>query len=63
MTNGKKTGEGWQERCNVKPKKLPPEFSKLVSQMYLAGCNRYVEKQIFDVPDLEEVMNSIRPLS
>jgi len=57
----KKTGEGWQQRCDVKPRKLPPEFSELVSKMYMAGCNRYVEKQIFDVLDLEEVMDSIRP--
>ena len=35
----KQTGEGWQERCNIKPINLPSELSKFVSQMYMAGCN------------------------
>ncbi len=56
----KKTGEGWQERCPVKPRKLDREFNSLVSQMYMAGCNQYVGRNIFDVPPLEEVMDSIR---
>jgi phosphoribosylaminoimidazole-succinocarboxamide synthase len=57
----KEKGEDWQQRCPVKPRKLYPKLSKLVSQMYMAGCNKYVERNIFDVPDLEEVMEEIRP--
>lgn len=57
----KKTGEGWQERCPVKPINLPKEFSHLVSQMYMAGCNRYTGRQIFDALPLEEVMERVRP--
>jgi phosphoribosylaminoimidazole-succinocarboxamide synthase len=52
----KETGKGWQERCPVKPVNLPPELSTLVSQMYMAGCNRYTGRRIFDAPELEEVM-------
>jgi len=56
----KKTGEGWQKRCDVKPKPLPAKLAMLVSQMYMAGCNKYVEKRIFNAPELEEVMEKIR---
>lgn len=58
----KETGEGWQERCLVKPIKLEPRLAQLVSQVYMAGCNQYVERRIFDAPDLEKVMDTIRPL-
>lgn len=57
----KKTGEGWQNRCPVKPIPLEPRLSTLVSQLYTAGCNRYVEKNIFKSPELEKVMEEIRP--
>jgi phosphoribosylaminoimidazole-succinocarboxamide synthase len=57
----KKTGEGWQKRCPVKPIELEPSLTTLVSQLYMSGCNKYVDKNIFDAPELEEVMNSIRP--
>ena len=52
----KKTGDGWQEKCPVKPVNLPSEFATLVSQMYMAAANQYVERRIFDTPPLEEVM-------
>ncbi len=57
----KETGEGWQERCDVKPIHLPKELSTLVSQMYMAGCNKYVGRNIFDASPLAEVMDNIRP--
>ncbi|NIO44420.1 MAG: phosphoribosylaminoimidazolesuccinocarboxamide synthase [Candidatus Aenigmarchaeota archaeon] len=56
----KKTGKGWQERCPVKPIHLKPTISSLVSQMYMSACNQYTERNVFDVPPLEEVMDSIR---
>ncbi|KPK95716.1 hypothetical protein AMJ80_04000 [bacterium SM23_31] len=52
----KKTGDGWQGKCPVKPVNLPSEFATLVSQMYMAAANQYVERRIFDTPPLEEVM-------
>lgn len=58
--NWKKTGERWQERCDVKPLRLPENLADLVSQMYMAGCNRYVERNIFNAPDLEDVMEKLR---
>jgi len=58
----KKTGEGWQDRCPVKPVKLPPELSTLVSQMYQSACNQYVGREIFpDVPELGGVMERLKP--
>ncbi len=59
----KGTGEGWQDKCPIKPKNLPPELTKLVSEMYMAVCNQYVGREIFtDVRDLDRVMQDIRPL-
>jgi len=55
----KKSGRGWQERCDVKPRKLPREFVQLVSQMYTAGCNRYTGRGVFKAPPLEEVLERL----
>ncbi len=58
----KKTGKGWQERCPIKPINLPTELTMLVSQMYMAACNQYVERKIFpDVPALDTVMQRLKP--
>lgn len=57
----KKTGEGWQERCPVKPINLPPELVTLVSQMYMSACNQYVQRRIFDAPELDAVMEKLKP--
>ena len=56
----KKTGPGWQERCPVKPMKLPRDPARLVSQMYMAGCNRYAGRRIFKVPELERVLEKLK---
>jgi phosphoribosylaminoimidazole-succinocarboxamide synthase len=56
----KKTGAGWQERCDVKPRKLPKELAALASQMYMAGCNRYTGRKVFDAPPLPDVLESLR---
>jgi len=56
----KKTGSGWQERCDVFPDRLPKTFAALVSQLYLAGCNRYTGKKIFDAPQLEAVLEKLQ---
>ena len=55
----KKTGSGWQKRSKVKPEKLPPDLVTLVSQMYMAGCNRYTRREIFAVPELEQVLEKL----
>jgi phosphoribosylaminoimidazole-succinocarboxamide synthase len=52
----KKTGAGWQKRCDVQPRRLPKALATLVSQMYMAGCNRYTGRRIFKAPELETVM-------
>ncbi len=55
----KQTGSGWQERCDVKPRPLPAEFVTLVSQMYMAGCNRYTGRKVFQAPELERVLGKL----
>jgi phosphoribosylaminoimidazole-succinocarboxamide synthase len=59
----KKTGSGWQKRCPVKPRRLPREFATLVSQMYMAGCNRYTGRKLFRAPELEAVMDRLQAYS
>jgi phosphoribosylaminoimidazole-succinocarboxamide synthase len=55
----KKTGPGWQKRCDVQPKRLPRPLATLVSQMYLAGANRYTGRRIFKVPELDVVLDKL----
>ncbi len=55
----KKTGPGWQERCDVQPRRLPKPLAALVSQMYLAGANRYTGRRIFQVPELDVVLDKL----
>jgi phosphoribosylaminoimidazole-succinocarboxamide synthase len=57
----KKTGEGWQDRCTVKPVHIPEELATLVSQMYMAASNLYTGKRVFNVPELAEIMEQVRP--
>jgi phosphoribosylaminoimidazole-succinocarboxamide synthase len=59
----KKTGVGWQERCDVKPRTLPKELALLASQMYMAGCNHYTGRKVFDAPPLPEVLESLQELT
>ncbi|HEB11010.1 MAG TPA: phosphoribosylaminoimidazolesuccinocarboxamide synthase [Spirochaetales bacterium] len=56
----KKRGQGWQEQCPVKPVKLPRELVDLVSQLYMAGCNRYTGRKLFTVPELEMVLEKLK---
>jgi phosphoribosylaminoimidazole-succinocarboxamide synthase len=56
----KKTGPGWQKKCEVKPRNLPAAFTTLASQMYMSGSNRYTGRRIFDSPPLEEVMEQLK---
>jgi len=57
----KSGGAGWQSRCPVKPVNLPPELIRLASEMYQAGCNRYTGRRLFEVPELEEVLQALEP--
>jgi len=55
----KKSGPGWQKRCDVQPRRLPKQLATLVSQMYLAGCNRYTGRKIFKAPELGAVLEKL----
>jgi phosphoribosylaminoimidazole-succinocarboxamide synthase len=57
----KSSGAGWQARCAVKPLRLPPELVSLTAAMYQAGCNRYTGRRVFDVPELEDVLEALEP--
>jgi len=55
----KKSGPGWQKRCDVPPRRLPRPLATLASQMYLAGANRYTGKKIFKAPELDAVLEKL----
>lgn len=48
-----------REICKTQPMMLDPDFKELVSQMYMSGANKYIGREIFDSPPLEEVMPEI----
>jgi len=48
--------ENWKELCQSQPPKLDPNLKKIISQVYAATANAFLEKDIFDVPKLAEVM-------
>jgi phosphoribosylaminoimidazole-succinocarboxamide synthase len=55
----KKSGAGWQKLCDVQPKRLPRPLASLVSQMYMAGANRYTGRRIFKAPELEVALEKL----
>ena len=56
----KETGEDWQQRCDVQPIRMPHKLVSLVSKMYMSASNRYTGKRVFDVPELDEVMEKLK---
>ena len=57
----KKMGDGWQNRC-IKPMNLPNNIVNLVSEMYMAGCNQYVRKNIFHARKLENIIYDLKKI-
>jgi len=48
--------ENWKGLCQSKPPKLDPDLKKLISQFYMSTANAFLEKRIFDSPDLKKVL-------
>lgn len=53
---GEQGHENWKELCQSQPPKLDPNLKRIISQVYAATANAFLEKDIFDVPKLPEVM-------
>ena len=49
----------WRELCDVEPKPLPEEVKLTASDLYRAGANVYTERDLFDAPELDEVVERI----
>jgi len=53
----------WKALCKIQPKPLPAEFISLVSNIYMAGANRYIGKMIFpQAPQLESLIPELTAL-
>ena len=52
----------WHEDVSIQPKPLPEHVLRHVSNMYAAGANTYLGRDLFDAPDLETVLEHIRRL-
>ncbi len=52
----------WREDVAIQPKPLPEHVLRHVSNMYAAGANTYLGRDLFDAPDLETVLGHIERL-
>ncbi len=54
-----KNKSDWKQFVKTKPEPLSSELAELVSEMYCAGANTYMGKNIFEARDLEKVLKDI----
>ncbi|MEF8772839.1 phosphoribosylaminoimidazolesuccinocarboxamide synthase [Halodesulfurarchaeum sp.] len=52
----------WREDVDMQPKPLPEHVLRHVANMYAAGANTYLGRELFDAPDLGSVLEHIRRL-
>ncbi|WP_435196994.1 phosphoribosylaminoimidazolesuccinocarboxamide synthase [Natronomonas sp. EA1] len=52
----------WRTLCAVKPEPLPSAVIETASDMYTAGANAYLGRELFDAPDLLEAVDAVRSL-
>ena len=51
--------EDWKSLCESLPEPLAPKLKDLVSKMYKAATNALIGKKLFEVPELEKIMNQL----
>lgn len=57
----KKSGErNWKALVKRQPKNMPPELAEIVSHVYAATANAVLQKQLFDAPPLDEVVQEYK---
>jgi len=49
----------WRGLCGVHPKPLPEDVKLAASDLYRAGANVYTERELFDAPSLDDVIEGI----
>jgi phosphoribosylaminoimidazole-succinocarboxamide synthase len=52
----------WRTLCAVDPEPLPKHVVDAARDMYTAGANAYIGRDLFDAPDLPEAVETIRGL-
>lgn len=67
VSQAKSTAKGsddpdWKGRCDKSPAQLPESVLQTISNMYRSGANAYIGWNLFDTPDLVEVVEELRSL-
>jgi phosphoribosylaminoimidazole-succinocarboxamide synthase len=52
----------WRTLCEVDPEPLPKHVVDAARDMYTAGANAYIGRDLFDAPDLPEAVETVRDL-
>lgn len=52
--------EDWRSLCRSKPPSLEPKLLKIISQMYMAVANAFLERKLFDVPALVDIVSAYK---
>lgn len=52
--------EDWRRLCQSRPPRLDPALKKVISEMYMAAANEITDRDLFDVPDLEGMIEKYR---
>ena len=57
--NAKALGrKDWKTLCKSQPSKLDPELKILISELYMAVANEFIDRKLFDTPQLAEVIEN-----
>ncbi len=52
----------WKQFVDREPVELDPEMRRLVEQLYTAAANRWLGRDVFDTPPLDDVVEELRRL-
>jgi phosphoribosylaminoimidazole-succinocarboxamide synthase len=52
----------WRKRCSVEPEPLESHVIDAVRDMYTAGANAYIDRELFSAPPLDEAVETIKRL-
>ena len=52
----------WRRLCEAEPEPLPAPVVDAVRDMYSAGANAYIGRELFDAPALDEAVEAVRDL-
>ncbi|PSQ30138.1 phosphoribosylaminoimidazolesuccinocarboxamide synthase [Halobacteriales archaeon SW_6_65_46] len=52
----------WRELCDRAPAPLPEHVIETASEMYRAGANAYLDRDLFDAPALPDAVDAVRDL-